>query len=204
MMVFWKARLVLLAVPKTGSTALEAAFLPHADAAFLHPPGLKHCPLRRWEGQVSRIFDRDGDRPLETMAVMREPLDWLASWHRYRSRPALDGHPRSTKTVPFAEFVSAWLEDAPPDFARVGRQSRFLSDAEERIGIDRLFRHDRLGEAVDYLNERLGAAATLSRRNVSPKSSPEALDPTLAERLRHEAASDFALWDALCAGRSLR
>jgi ubiquinone/menaquinone biosynthesis C-methylase UbiE len=28
MLVFWKARLVLLAVPKTGSTALEAAFGP--------------------------------------------------------------------------------------------------------------------------------------------------------------------------------
>jgi hypothetical protein len=57
MLVFWKARLVLLAVPKTGTTALEAAFGPLADMAFLNPPRLKHMTLRRYRRQLAPILE---------------------------------------------------------------------------------------------------------------------------------------------------
>jgi hypothetical protein len=87
MLVFWKAKLVLLAVPKTGTTALEAAFGPWADGAFLNPPRLKHMTLRRYRRQLAPILEQEDGPPLEVMAVMREPVDWLSSWYRYRSRP---------------------------------------------------------------------------------------------------------------------
>ncbi|MGP1355487.1 gamma-glutamyl kinase [Roseicyclus sp.] len=201
MLVFWKARLVLMAVPKTGTTALEAAFLPHADAAFLNPPALKHATVRRWRAQVSALFEAEGAPPMELVAVMREPVDWLSSWYRYRARPARIGRPQSTAGIGFAEFCEDWLADDPPEHARVGRQSRFLSDEDGLLGVDRLFRYDRLGEAVAYLEERLSVSVTLGRRNVSPEGpATELPDATLA-RLRRGAAADFALWDDLCAGR---
>ena len=56
MLLFWKAKIVLLAVPKTGTTALHAAFLPHADAAILHPPEKKHLNARRWRSQLAPYF----------------------------------------------------------------------------------------------------------------------------------------------------
>jgi hypothetical protein len=62
MLVFWKAKLVLLAVPKTGTTALEAAFGPWADGAFLNPPRLKHMTLRRYRRQMAPILEEDGRR----------------------------------------------------------------------------------------------------------------------------------------------
>ncbi|MDG4648753.1 gamma-glutamyl kinase [Roseibacterium sp. SDUM158017] len=204
MLVFWKARLVLLAVPKTGTTALEAAFLPHADASILHPPGLKHCNLRRWRRQLARIFENDGARPLEVMAVMREPVGWLSSWHRYRGRPAISGRPQSTEGIGFEDFVAAWLQDQPAEFARIGRQSRFLSDEGGRPGADHLFRHDRLEEAVAFLENRLSVSVSLERRNVSPAGPEPHLPQELDARLRREAAADFALWDDLCAGRYAR
>jgi hypothetical protein len=40
MLVFPDARIVLLAVPKTGSTALELAFGPHAGVVLRQPPTL--------------------------------------------------------------------------------------------------------------------------------------------------------------------
>jgi hypothetical protein len=58
MLVFWKAKLVLLAVPKTGSTALEAAFGPWADAAFLNPPRLKHMTCAAIAGRSHRFSNR--------------------------------------------------------------------------------------------------------------------------------------------------
>ena len=48
MLVFWKERLVFLAVPKTGTTALEGALAPKAALVFRDPPILKHTPLYRY------------------------------------------------------------------------------------------------------------------------------------------------------------
>ena len=45
MLLFFKQKLVLLSVPKTGTTALEAAALPYASAAILDPPGMKHISV---------------------------------------------------------------------------------------------------------------------------------------------------------------
>ena len=195
MLIFWQARLVLLSVPKTGTTALEAAFGPHADAAIHNPPGLKHMGVAKWRDALAPTFEQRGKRPLETMAVMREPVDWLGSWWRYRARPQLDGHRNSTRDVDFPAFVEAWLSDAPPPFAQVGSQARFL-----RGGVDHLFRYDRLEEAVALLARRTGQAPALERRNVSP-ARDAVLPEDLRERMRAERAEEFALWDDL-AGRA--
>jgi hypothetical protein len=199
MLVFWKAKLVLLAVPKTGTTALEHALLPHADIAFLNPPRLKHMTVRRFRTRLAQVLDID-EPGFELMAVMREPVDWLSSWHRYRSRPALTGQPQSTSGIGFADFVEAWLLDEPPDFAQVGRQSRFLSDATGNLGVDHLFRHDRLQDALDFLSGRVGATADLERLNVSPGRPDTDLPPDTLHRLRDRAARDFAIWDRLVSG----
>jgi hypothetical protein len=201
MLVFWKARLVLLAVPKTGTTALEAAFLPHADASILNPPQLKHCTVRRYRAQLAPVFERNGARPMELMAVMREPMDWLSSWYRYRARPDLSGRPQSTAGISFERFVEAWLAEEPPEFARIGRQSRFLSAGDGVPEVDHLFRHDRLEEAVRFLEARLSVSVRLDRHNVSPPGPATDLPPEAEAQLRREAGAEFALWDALCAER---
>lgn len=45
MLLFFKQKLVLFSVPKTGTTVLEAAALPYASAAILDPPGMKHVSV---------------------------------------------------------------------------------------------------------------------------------------------------------------
>ena len=196
MLLFWKAKLVVLAVPKTGTTALEEALLPHADAAILNPPEKKHVTARRWRAQLAPFFENKGARRLETMAVIREPVDWLKSWHRYRARPEIAGSPASTASVDFDRFVEGWLSDPEPEFARVGRQSRFVSDASGAVIVDHLFRYEALDEAVAFLKQRLNQPLDLPRRNVSPPADVS-LSPGLEKRLRREAAVDFALWESL-------
>ena len=196
MLVFWKARLVLLAVPKTGTTALEEALLPHADSAILNPPMQKHCTVRRYRAQLQKFFEQRGQRKLELMAVVREPVGWLSSWYRYRARDAIKGTPNSTADVSFDEFVEAWLRDDPPDFARVGRQSRFVSDEHGQMGVDHLFRHDRLDDAVAFLESRVGCKLSLGRTNVSPHQMTD-LSEAMGNRLRREAPEEFALWASL-------
>jgi hypothetical protein len=196
MLLFWKAKLVLLAVPKTGTTALEEALLPYADAAILNPPEKKHVAARRYRSQLAPFFENRGGRPLETMAVIREPLDWLGSWYRYRSRPAIAGKPTSTADISFDAFVEGWLNDPEPEYARVGRQSRFVSRADGTVIVDHLFRYEALPAAVDFLETRIGVTLNLPRRNAS-RPAALTLDPGIEARLRREAAADFDLWRSL-------
>lgn len=194
MLVFWKARLVLLAVPKTGTTALEAALLPHADAAILNPPAQKHCTVRRYRRQLQSFFEQRGQRRLELMAVIREPVSWLSSWHRYRSRDEIAGSANSTRDITFDAFVSEWLKPAPADFARVGRQSRFVAEEDGTLGVDHLFRHDQTDRAAAFLEDRLQTALEIGRSNVSPTGTGE-LGAEVGRRLRDEAPEEFDLWD---------
>ena len=196
MLVFWKARLVVLAVPKTGTTALEQALAPHADALIRNPPEKKHVTARRYRNQLAPFLENRGGRPMELMAVIREPMDWLGSWYRYRARGQILGSPTSTASIPFDRFVEGWLSDPEPEYARVGRQSRFVSDAEGRVIVDRLFRYEALEDAVSFLESRLDRQILLPRRNVSPRAELK-LDPVLAQRLRIEARADFDLWASL-------
>ncbi|WP_438976475.1 gamma-glutamyl kinase [Roseicyclus sp.] len=196
MLLFWKAKLVLLAVPKTGTTALEAALLAHADTAILNPPEKKHLTARRWRNQLAPFFENRGTRQIETMAIIREPRDWLGSWYRYRARPEISGSASSTAGMDFAQFVTGWLSDPEPEYARVGRQSRFVANAEGKIIVDHLFRYEDLDQAVDFLQQRLGVTLDLGRRNISPRADLS-LPPALEARLQREAAADFDLWARL-------
>ena len=196
MLLFLKAKLVLLAVPKTGTTALEAALLAHADTAILNPPEKKHLTARRWRNQLAPFFENRGTRQIETMAIIREPRDWLGSWYRYRARPEISGSASSTAGMDFAQFVTGWLSDPEPEYARVGRQSRFVANAEGKIIVDHLFRYEDLDQAVDFLQQRLGVTLDLGRRNISPQADLS-LPPALEARLQREAAADFDLWARL-------
>ncbi len=194
MLVFWKARLVLLAVPKTGTTALEEALLPYADTAILNPPQQKHCTVKRYRNQLQKFFEQRGQRKLELMAVVREPVGWLSSWYRYRARDAIAGHANSTQGVSFDAFVEAWLEDDPPAFAKVGRQSRFVAEEDGTLGIDHLFSHAHLEQAVGFLEGRVKAKLNVGRTNVSPTQATD-LSPRVLRRLQDEAPQEFELWD---------
>ncbi|MCK0166355.1 gamma-glutamyl kinase [Jannaschia sp. S6380] len=195
MLVFWKHHFVLFAVPKTGTTAVEKAVGHMADAAIVNPPGMKHCTVAKYDRELRAFFEQKGRRPLQKVAVMREPISWLSSWFRYRSRPALSGQATSTAGVDFDAFVDAYLAPEPPPFARVGSQASFLAG-----GVDHLFRHEDPNGLRQFLEERLRAEIDLPRLNVSPMRDA-LLSPRVLESLRRERAKDFDLWEAI-GGRS--
>ena len=101
MLVFIAQKLVFLAMPKTGTTAIEAAMDPWADAVFRTPSGLKHTNIQRFNRFYRKPFESHANGDIETVCVVREPVDWLGSWYRYRSREQLHGRPNSTSHVSF-------------------------------------------------------------------------------------------------------
>ena len=195
MLVFWKQRLVYLATPKTGSTAVEAALEPLASVVIQRPPELKHTSAYRYWRHLAPFLEKAADEDFMVVAVMREPLDWLGSWYRYRQRSDALQPERSTAGMSFNSFVEGYLSDPQPDFARVGHQSRFLVP-EKGPGVDRIFRYDDMGGFVSFLEDRLDCEISLPRLNVSPAGSLD-LTPAMRARLVAEYARDFALYDSL-------
>ncbi|MEL6426221.1 MAG: gamma-glutamyl kinase [Pseudomonadota bacterium] len=186
MMVCLPARLAFLAMTKAASTAIEAALRPHCDVVMTGDPGIKHMRVRKFNRTIRPLIEH-GDRRIETVAVMRDPVDWLGSWYRYRQRDALAGKANSTADVTFKAFVEGYLSPDPPAFARVGRPVEFVKGQDGEVGIDHLFRYDDLGAAAKFLSARIGAEIAFDRLNVSPCST---LD--LPEELAHRLAAYFA------------
>jgi len=193
MLVFHKQRLVMLAVPKTGTTALEQALSPFASAVISDPPWQKHVQASQYRMQLATFFNQRGTRPMELVAVMREPVEWLNSWYRYRSRPQLRGTANSTAGLSFDEFVAAWLEPKPPAFANITPQADYLTDDEGIIAVDHLFRYNDLGALLTFFERKLNTKLVLPQVNVSPKL-PAELSDSLRERLKSHASADFDLW----------
>ncbi len=146
---------------------------------------------REWAPFLREVHQFEG----ETMAVLREPLSWLQSWYRYRSRDAIKGTSRSTAGISFEQFIEAVLSDTPPDFAKVGEQDYFASLNSGEIGIDHLFCYEDFAKPVAFLSERLGHNIKLPERNVSPSASAFlTLSAELMAELRRKRAREFALY----------
>lgn len=198
MLVFWKERLVLLAVPKTGTTALEGALAPRASLVLRDPPQVKHAPLFRYRRLVAPLLAASGSGPdlgpFETVAVVREPVDWLGSWWRYRSRPDLAGRPNSTAEVGFDAFVAEYCRDRPAPFAAVGFQARYVFGEDGAVGVTHLFRHEEPERLRRFLEERLRVRLELPRLNASPPREG-ALSPGTLARLRATRPDEFRAWE---------
>lgn len=195
MLVFWDQRLVFLATPKTGSTAIAAALEPLAAMSVQRPPLLKHTTVQRYHRFVGPWLAAASGQEFEVVALMREPRDWLGSWYRFRQRDDVPDASRSTRTLSFDQFVQGYCDTPQPEFAAVGAQSAFLRPRNGR-GVDRLFRYENQGSFVAFLEDRLQHPVTLPRLNVSPLA-PLDLSADTEVLLHWQARADYSLYDSL-------
>lgn len=196
MLVFHKERLVFLSVPKTGTTAWQAALRERADIVVSDPPELKHAPVYRYNRFFRPMFEKVTKTEMEIIAVMREPLDWLGSWYRYRRRDFMKGQPNATHDVSFDDFVRAYCKGQPPGYANVGSQAKFLEARPNGVSVSRLFRYDDRDGLKGFLEARLQTEITLERLNVSPEM-PLDLSSGTEALLRQKRADEFALFDSI-------
>ncbi len=204
MMMFWKAGLVLLAIPKTGTQAYAAALSDGADMVIRHPTTFKHMTAQRFDRKLRPLLPSPQAAQLETVAVIRAPIDWLGSWFRYRGRAQLAGQPNSTAGLEFDDFVTGYLERDPPPWAQIGSQHRFVSGKDGRILVDHLFPYEDQTRLRAFLSHRLGRDVPRPElRNVSPTRTLT-LSPATEARLRAERAEDFALHKAVSAAAASR
>ncbi|PCJ04864.1 MAG: gamma-glutamyl kinase [Rhodobacteraceae bacterium] len=196
MLVFFKERLVLLSVPKTGTTALHTALRHRADMVFSDPPELKHAPLYRYNRWIRPMFQKVCDAEMEVVAVMREPISWLGSWYRFRRRPFMEGKENATSHVSFDDFVLAYCKGKRSGFANVGSQAKFLEAQPNGCTVTHLFRYENQIRLIDFLEGKLATTLVLKQENVSPKMELS-LSPQVEAVLRRKCSDEFALYDTI-------
>ena len=197
MLVFAREKLVFLSVPKTGTTAWQAALEPHASLIIRDPPEIKHAPVFRYNRFFRPMFEKAcKTEDMETLAVMREPVSWLGSWYRYRRRPFMEGRPNSTHDMDFDTFVEAYCAENRPGYANVGSQAKFLEPRPNGTKVTYLFRYEDQPKLVAFLEDRLERKIELGRENVSPEMALS-LRPETEALLRKTHAADFALYDSI-------
>ncbi|MCT8159964.1 sulfotransferase family protein [Pseudoruegeria sp. SHC-113] len=195
MLAFPEHALVLLAVPKTGTTALHNALEAHAQIRLVRTGTGKHMTFRRYSELLAPFMEAySGGAPQRSVAVLREPVEWLNSWYRFRARLNPARNPASTAGISFNEFVADYLSENRPRHADLMPQAAYVVGKGDAPGVSHLFRYEALGLAADFLSEALGVTLDLERTNVSPRGDT-ALDPALKSSFMARHALDFELYE---------
>ena len=141
---FHRCRICFSLCPKCASSSIEAAIAPFCNINFSGPGGLKHITARDYRSHILAYHQRVlANRPIEAFSIVREPIEWLFSWYRYRQRndirnPDHPFHRNYTGDMSFETFVEAYLEpDKRPSFANVGNQARFHLLEDGSVGVER-------------------------------------------------------------------
>lgn len=190
MIFLFHARLVILSQPKTGTTALDHALSPRASIAVNNPPSMKHIQYHKFMTFVAPWLQAQSGLAREqydVVSVMREPIDWLGSWYRYRTREQLKeaGSKKRrgnyTGDVSFDAFVQEVLKPKSEraSYAGLGSPCGVALRSDGGIGCDRIFPYEDLSGLHEMIQERTNRPVDLTLMNVSPDG-----DMTLAEETR--------------------
>ena len=186
---------VVLAVPKSGSTALEAAFTKHAQLVTSGPPSLKHVTAREFDERFVPLLQQHGyeREDYEVTALVREPVSWLASWWRYRSRPGIAGKKTYVGDLGFDEFVGRVVTGE----IRLRPQTDYVTAPDGRLAVDRLWRYDDLDAAFEWMRAKVGKKKIkLPQRNVSRPREHEVTAST-RDLIEEAYAADLTLYRSL-------
>ena len=166
---------------------------------FTGAPNIKHVNARQYTTHLAPFLKKIAPAEnIETFCLLRNPLEWIESWYRYRTRDELRVSSPSTYTgnVSYSEFIEAYLSDKSkrPAFAALGTQYDFVRLHNGAIGVDHIFSLDNMDMVCEFLSRKSGAVITIPRKNVSPKLAT-ALDKPLKKRLLAHFEKDIALYD---------
>lgn len=196
MLIFLRHNLAFLATPKTGSTAVEMALRPKAEVIFAK--NRKHVTAQRYQMRVRPFLDQTFGVSPQSFAVMRDPIEQIRSWYRYRHSGETETPEQSAKQMSFDEFVLGVIADNPPPACQIGSQFQFLTSDRGSVLAEHLFAYERQRIFRSFLDEQFKDQINLKPKNVSP-SVPTPLSDDVAVALRTARQPEFALYDRLVA-----
>ena len=174
-----EAGVVFVHVPKTGGTSVARA--------LYGTDGGGHRTLRDYRAELGDAFV---DRAF-SFAVVRDPVERLASAFRYLRAGGgnrLDAAFRDRVLGPYATldaFVRGWLTpETLREQVHFRPQADFVTDADGRLGVDLVVRHERLAEGYAAVRRRTGRGGPLPHLNRTASVGPPRPTPDLSAEAR--------------------
>ena len=200
MLIGVQKRFVFVANSKTASTSIEAALMKHVEIHRGGTPQHKHIRLRDVLVEYDFLFGQPEYAP-ETFfkfGVMRDPIDWIGSWFRFRK--GNDVHHGLPAEMTLAEFweKADWNRYFKTGDGRTPRHQRLHFEAEDgTLLADYIIPYHELGAHFGKICDALGLESPLPRKNVSKVAEPPEADAALLAEMRDFYAEDYALFDRL-------
>jgi hypothetical protein len=162
---------VLLLNRKVGSTSLEKALQPFATIQTGGDPDWKHINYFKMKDVFCDFFERN---KCKIYTVVRDPIDTLVSWYRYRSRNDLKDpkHPRHhnyTGNISFEEFVEEWCLGNTSRASMPVSVEFCFSDSGEIAPIT-YYRYNDINKLQGALEGHVGQKLNVPKLNKSPST----------------------------------
>jgi len=197
MLISIEKRFLFVANTKTASTSIEHVLMPYADIYRGGTPARKHTPMTKVIRSYPFLFNQPG---YETgsffrFGVMREPIEWINSWFRYRK-----GNQTAAPLPAEMDFPAFW-KARDWNIQRVNGKPNLQQDMfcnpKGAMLVDMVIPHHELTQTFATICRALKIPAPLPRKNVSTLSESPDMPAELAAELRAHYAPDYALWNKL-------
>lgn len=194
MLIGVQKRFVFVANSKTASTSIEKTLRPHAEIERGGSPNRKHIHMRAALKEYDFLFGNPAYAP-ETFfrfGVMRDPLDWLQSWFRYRRGNKV--HSPLPREMTFEEFWQKKDWNIQRKDGTRNLQRRFFTGADDEMLVDYIIPYEDLGTHFGLICESMGLKSPLQERNVSRiKDTEDELSDSLKSEICEFFAQDYEL-----------
>jgi len=201
MQISVKHGFAFLCMPKCVSTSIEVVIRQYCNTNLSATPAPKHIDAQGFAESILSTHQKlYPSSHIESFCLIREPLERMESWYRYRSRnelknPRHPNHKRYTGNISYNDFIQQYIsKDKKKSFTKLKTQYRFLILHNGQIGIDHILPMDRMDLVNDFLSKKIGKKIKIPFKNVSPKM-PLSLDRKLEEKLREYLTKDQIIYD---------
>lgn len=197
MLISTEKKFVFVANTKTASTSIEHTLMDYSEIHRGGSPARKHIGLH----QAYKIYDFLFSQPGHThdkyfkFGVMREPMDWIGSWFRYRKGNTVDSP--LPKDMDFEAFWASkdWNIMRPDGWKYL--QRHLFCDPQGAVLADMIIPYHKLGKEFGKICDVFGIASPLPRKNVSQLKDTGVIPEHLKEEMRDFYKWDYQLWGQL-------
>ena len=171
MLISLSKRFVFVSVTKTGLTSVVEALKPYSEIQNLGRPHKKHMPMYTALSTYDFLFS-DSRYPAASFfkfCVMREPLNWLFSWYRYR----VGSRNIDSALDPSFSSERFWLLNDWNKWQDKENQKRFLQKSSftnpnsGELLFDKVLKYENLEVECSNICRSLGLKAQLQKLNLS-------------------------------------
>lgn len=193
---------VVLSMPKCASTSIVTALSGKADVVLRGHPRLKHMNCRQFHTRMVPILRNAGyqRKDYEVVSLFREPVEWLESWWRYRSRPAVvtENPDKYTGDMSFEHFAERYVAGDQDITGKVGRPARFVALSNDLdLGVDRIFALDRPDAWQGWITDKMDGKVEIGTANVSTERREPELTADTRAALVDFFAPEYDIWARL-------